>query len=102
MTDKYKSDAMQRFANAIKVLAGYESHGLTSGDIAKKIEVSASQATAVIANLKQAGFAELCPWDDKRIRLTAEFSRMANTITFNLNQRYQQVQLDQQNYAGIK
>lgn len=58
MTSKYIAESQQRVLKTLDVLFGHEVNGLASGQIAKLLGTSASNATRDLANLKEAGFAE--------------------------------------------
>ncbi|MEI8705191.1 MarR family transcriptional regulator [Pseudoalteromonas sp. B62] len=101
MSDQYISSTMQRGLSAIKALSGYEADGLRPGELAKRLNITQSQATAVIKNLIQAGFAEHCPWDQNKVRLGPALITLANSAQLAITQRSQQLEQDRRNYGAI-
>lgn len=97
----YTSKPQQRLMNAINAMAGHEACGIKSGELAEAIGIQPAQATAVLDNLKTAGWAEGHPRNKDAWRLTAHFSQMANTIALNLQTARQHLELDGQNYSKL-
>lgn len=95
----YVSESVQRTFRAIKALSGHEALGLTPGEIASAINVSASNVTRIIANLEVQKFAEEMPGKKGRYRLSASFITIANKATLGLNQAKMQIDQDIHNYS---
>lgn len=57
----YTHDGQQRILRLVMLLAGHEITGLAPADIAKQQGCNASAVTRDLANLQEAGFAELVP-----------------------------------------
>lgn len=101
MSDKYLSTTMQRGLAAIRALSGFEADGMRPGELASKLKISQSQATAVIQNLIHAGFAEHCPWDSKKVRLGPNLIALSNSAQLAISQRAQQLEQDRRNYGAV-
>jgi len=97
----YISASQQRLMLAVHTMAGNEASGIKSGELAQALNIQPAQATSLLANLQQFGWAEEHPRSHSAWRLTAKFSQMANTISLNLQTARQQLELDGQNYSRI-
>jgi len=95
----YLSAQAQRPLIVIKAMAGKEVSGVSPAELAKLVNISASNVTRVLANLEAQQFIERLPSDDKRWRLSATLVQMANTVSLNFTQSLQQLQQDQGNYG---
>lgn len=57
----YIHDGQQRLLRLITALAGHEITGIAPSDLARETNTTASTITRDLANLKEAGYAELVP-----------------------------------------
>ncbi|WP_010603987.1 MarR family transcriptional regulator [Pseudoalteromonas maricaloris] len=94
------STTMQRGLNAIKALSGHEADGMRPGELAKSLDITQPQATAVIKNLIHAGFAERCPWDQSKVRLGPTMITLANSAQLAISQRAIQIEQDRKNFGA--
>jgi len=92
--NNYLSEQVQRTLKVIRVMAGNEVHGISPGDIARTAEISSSNVTRVLANLKEQQFVEELPWDKSKLRLAPALVQISNTVAMNLRQHQQQLQQD--------
>ena len=56
--ERYESRSQQRLIRVLLALSGHEIQGLAPGELAKGLDVSASDITRDLANLRIAGIAE--------------------------------------------
>jgi DNA-binding IclR family transcriptional regulator len=56
--DLYFSEHLQAMLRVIDTLFGHEVNGLLPGDVSRLAEVTPSQATRIVANLRHAGWVE--------------------------------------------
>ncbi|NRA56268.1 MAG: Rrf2 family transcriptional regulator [Gammaproteobacteria bacterium] len=96
---QYLSDQVQRTLNVMFVMAGHEAQGISPSELAKLVGTSPANITRVLANLKHAQFVELLPSNNSRWRLAPKFVQIANTVTINIKQAMQQLDIDQRNYS---
>jgi len=101
MNHKYYSGSQHRMSKLVESLVGVEANGLTLADLAEKSDESKSNVLKTLANLEAINWVEKHPSNDKAYRLTALFSKMANTIQIGLRAAVQQLEQDQQNYNKI-
>lgn len=74
--DRYRSNGQQRVLRVLVFLGGHEVKGLAPGEIAKSLDISPSQVTHDLANLRIAGLAEQLP-DSDRWRLAPRLPQIA-------------------------
>lgn len=96
---QYISEQVQRTLKVISVMAGREVQGISPSELARIAQTSPANITRIMANLKQASFAERLPSDPNRWRLAPKLVQIANSVSLNLNQAQLQLQQDQQNYS---
>lgn len=60
-TTSYTNEGQQRILRLINVLSGHEITGRAPSDLARETDCTASTITRDLANLKEAGFAEVVP-----------------------------------------
>lgn len=72
----YTNDSQQRILRLVVLLAGNEITGLAPADIARQQGCSASIVTRDLANLREAGFAEMVP-ETSRWRLAPQVVQIA-------------------------
>ncbi|QFU23761.1 MarR family transcriptional regulator [Shewanella eurypsychrophilus] len=96
---QYISGQVQRTLKVMSVMAGREVQGISPSELAKLAQTSPANITRILANLKQAQFAERLPSDSSRWRLAPKLVQIANSVSLNLNQAQLQLQQDQQNYS---
>lgn len=82
MTD-YINNAQQRVLKALTMLAGHEVDGLAPGELAKALRTSASNVTRDMANLREAGLAEVR--ENQRWALTPRMAHMALAVLRHLD-----------------
>lgn len=102
MNEQYLSHSMLRVLRCISAMAGHEAHGVTPGELAKQLEESASNITRLLANLEHLQFAERCPWDAGRWRLSKAMVQIANTVALNFSAAQRQFAQDQQHYQLVR
>lgn len=73
---KYESPCQQRILRVLMFLFGHEVSGLAPGELAKALQITASDATRDLANMKYAGLAEQIQ-DSGRWRLTPRLPQRA-------------------------
>lgn len=88
----YTSESQQRILRALTVLAGNEFNGLTPSEVAKAVRTSASNATRDLANLREAGLAEVIQ-ETGRWRLGPKLVQIAVAFSTHLNRA--QTRLDE-------
>lgn len=98
---QYLSNQICRVLKLIKQLAGHETTGLTLTELADRLDCSASQVLRDLANLKEEGFAEQLPNDDKRWRLGIACAQISNRVRLHLDQAQLQLQQDITHYSKI-
>ncbi|ACB34536.1 transcriptional regulator, IclR family [Leptothrix cholodnii SP-6] len=76
MSTAYTHEGQQRILRLVMLLAGHEITGLAPADIAKQQQCNASAVTRDLANLAEAGFAELVP-ETGRWRLAPQVVQIA-------------------------
>lgn len=76
MSTPYTHEGQQRVLRLVLLLAGHEITGLAPADIAKQQGCNASAVTRDLANLAEAGFAELVP-ETGRWRLAPQVVQIA-------------------------
>jgi len=88
----YTSESQQRILRTLTVLAGNEFNGLTPSEVAKAVRTSASNATRDLANLREAGLAEVIQ-ETGRWRLGPKLVQIAVAFSTHLNRA--QTRLDE-------
>lgn len=88
----YTSESQQRILRTLTVLAGNEFNGLTPSEVAKAVRTSASNATRDLANLREAGLAEVIQ-ETGRWRLGPKLIQIAVAFSTHLNRA--QTRLDE-------
>lgn len=88
----YTSKSQQRILRTLTVLAGNEFNGLTPSEVAKAVRTSASNATRDLANLREAGLAEVIQ-ETGRWRLGPKLVQIAVAFSTHLNRA--QTRLDE-------
>lgn len=76
--NKYENGSQQRVLLVLMALFGHEVQGVAPGQLAKALNISPSETTRDLANLKQAGLAEQMP-DSGRWRITPRLCQKALT-----------------------
>ncbi|HFD86510.1 MAG TPA: MarR family transcriptional regulator, partial [Gammaproteobacteria bacterium] len=74
-SERYHSNSQQRILKVMLALAGHEVTGLAPGEIAKGLNITPSNVTRDLANLRIAGLAEQIT-DSDRWRLTPKLSQI--------------------------
>lgn len=88
----YESAQVQRVLKVQMLLGGHEINGLAPGEIAKSLNISASDTTRALHNLMYAGIAEKII-DTDRWRLTTRLPQIAVAMLNNLDRS--QAKLDE-------
>ena len=99
--NQYLSNQICRVLRLVKLMAGHETTGLTLTELAERQDCSPSQVLRDLANLKEEGFAEQLPNDDKRWRLGFACAQISNRVRLHLDQAQLQLQQDITNYSRI-
>ena len=73
---KYLNSSQQRILQVLLAMFGHEIQGIAPGELAKGLNISASEATRALANLRIAGVAEQLT-DTGRWRLTPRVAQRA-------------------------
>ncbi len=97
MTDKYTSSSQQRVLTTLKALFGHEVMGITSQELAKKINLPADRAFKDLKNLEQAGLAEQLP--NKNWRISAMLGRESVKILNELDTARKRVEETARRYG---
>jgi len=94
--DKYTSEQVQRVLRVMLALAGNEFRGMTLKEVATAAECSNDNALRALENLRTAGVAERCTYDDKRwmlgprlVQVAFAFDQALENAQRELNERRQ-------------
>lgn len=79
----YTSTTQQRVLRTMKALFGHEVTGITTQDLAKRLEMSASKTFKDLKNLEEAGLAEQLP--NKNWRISSNLGRESLRIVNNIH-----------------
>lgn len=94
----YINAAQQRVLRLLLMLAGHELLGLAPNEMAKALHTGASNVTRDLANLKEAGLAELIP-DTGRWRITPKLGQVAMRVLNALGESRRRVEETAQRFS---
>lgn len=97
MSKQYINAAQQRVLQILMLLAGHELLGLAPSEIAKAVRTSASNVTRDLANLREAGMAELIQ-DTGRWRITPRVGQIALRVMNALGEARRRVEENAQRF----
>lgn len=86
---KYTSTTQQRVLRTLKALFGFEVTGISSTDLAKRLNTSSDRCFKDLKNLEEAGLAEQLP--NLNWRISAGLGREAVKIMHHVNESRQRV-----------
>lgn len=96
---KYVCESQQRILGLIDKLVGYEVFGVTTKDLAKRIEVSQATIYRDLMNLQTAGWAEQL--DDGKWRLSVNAARKLRRINDGIVAAFAKVNEARRNYQEV-
>lgn len=98
MAERYIHDGQQRLLKVLMALAGREFTGLAPGEIAKGLAITPSCVTRDLANLKEAGMAEVIA-ETGRWRLGPKLVQIGLAFTQELARKNEQFNEINQRYT---
>lgn len=98
MSADYINAAQQRILKIVMLLAGNEFNGLAPSDLAKALSTNPSNVTRDLANLREAGLAEMLP-ETGRWRLGPKLIQVAVAFTDNVARSADRMRELQQRYT---
>lgn len=95
--ERYLSESQQRIVKILFYLGGHEINGLAPGEIAKGLNISPSQVTHDLANLRIAGAAEVIQ-DAGRWRLSPRLPQIATAMLHGISRAQKKIDEVTQRY----
>ncbi|TQF69577.1 hypothetical protein [Pseudoalteromonas luteoviolacea] len=97
----YSSAQIQRTLVAIELMAGHEVYGIEPKTLATQLGCSGSDVTRILANLREAGWAEPLRNDNQRWRLNKKPVHICNTVSHNITNAIRDLQIEQSKYSEV-
>lgn len=97
--DKYTSEQVQRVLRVLLALAGNEFRGMTLKEVASAAESTNDNALRALENLRTAGLAERCAYDDKRWQLGPRLVQVAFAFDQALNKAQRELDERRQRFT---
>ncbi|KZN57628.1 hypothetical protein N473_07060 [Pseudoalteromonas luteoviolacea CPMOR-1] len=97
----YSSPQIQRTLVAIELMAGHEVYGIEPKALAEQLGCKGPEVTRLLANLREAGWAEPLRNDNQRWRLNKKPVTICNKVAHSFTTAIRDLQIEHTEYSGV-